>query len=352
MSMMPKPGLNLRRPAVRLSDGSLVDRQPFKSASGLPLVLRPHAKGVDLLGWIRDNQTQLQQDLLQYGGLLFRDFDLRGVQDFQAGLNAFGVKLMNYIEKATPRKQVDGQVYTSTIFPPEHVIALHNELSYVRQWPGRIAFFCEIAAETEGETPIADVRRVLAAIDTEVKEKFHRLGWMLVRNFGSGIGPSWQHSLAVESREEAEAYMQKSDTQWTWMEGDRLRTSQVRSSIRCHPQTGEELWFNHIAFWHPSSMTDEIRSSLTGDLGVENLPYNTFYGDGTQIPDEVVAHLRAAYDAETVKFRWQPGDLLLLDNMLVAHGRSRFTGERKILTAMGDEVRPASVLPGDRKSVV
>ncbi|MFZ6734085.1 TauD/TfdA family dioxygenase [Undibacterium sp. Ji42W] len=346
MNTMPKPGLNLRRPAVRLSDGSLVDKQGFANASGLPLVLRPHAKGVDLLGWIRDNQAQLQQDLLQYGGLLFRDFDMRGVQDFQAGLDAFGVQLMNYIEKATPRKQVNGQVYTSTIFPPEHVIALHNELSYVRQWPGRIAFFCEVAAETEGETPIADVRRVLAAIDTEVKEKFRRLGWMLVRNFGSGIGPSWQHSLAVESREEAQAYMQKSDTKWTWMEGDRLRTSQVRSSIRCHPQTGEELWFNHIAFWHPSSMTDEVRNSLTGDLGVENLPYNTFYGDGTVIPDEVVAHLRAAYDAATIKFRWQPGDLLLLDNMLVAHGRSRFTGERKILTAMGDEVRPTSVLPG------
>jgi alpha-ketoglutarate-dependent taurine dioxygenase len=79
---------------------------------------------------------------------------------------------------------------------------------------------------------------------------------------------------------------------------------------------------------------------------VENLPYNTFYGDGSEIPDEVIAHLMTAYDSQTVKFGWQAGDLLLLDNMLVAHGRSRFTGERKILTAMGDEIRPISVLPG------
>lgn len=345
MNMMPKSALNLRRPAVRLSDVSLVSRQDFASASGLPLLIRPQAKGVDLLGWIRENQTQLQQDLLQYGGLLLRDFELRTVQDFQAVLHAFGVDLMNYIEKATPRRQIDGQVYTSTIFPPEHVIALHNELSYVRQWPGRIAFFCEIPPITEGETPIADVRRVLARIDSEVKDKFRRLGWKLVRNFGSGIGPSWQHSLNVESREEAETYMRQADIAWEWMADDRLRTAQVRSCIRCHPKTGEELWFNHIAFWHPSSMSQEIRESLIADLGEDNLPYNTFYGDGSVIPDQIVAHLRAAYEAETVKFCWQTGDFLLLDNMLVAHGRSKFTGDRKILTAMGDEVRPASVLP-------
>ncbi|MDE2431082.1 MAG: TauD/TfdA family dioxygenase [Burkholderiales bacterium] len=343
---MPKPGLSLLRPAVRLTDTTLIRKEAFSSPSGLPLLMRPQVKGVDLMTWITENRAQLQADLLRYGGLLFRDFELHGVHDFQATLDALGIRLMNYIEKATPRTKVDGQVYTSTIFPPEHVIALHNELSYVRQWPGKIAFFCEQAPAIEGETPIADVRRVLAAIDTEIKEKFRRLGWMLVRNFGSGIGPSWQHSLAVESREEAEAYLQKSDTQWIWMDDDRLRTTQRRSSIRCHPQTGEELWFNHIAFWHTSSMSEEIRRSLTMDLGAENLPYSTFYGDGSEIPDDVVAHLRAAYDAETVKFRWQEGDLLVLDNMLTAHGRSKFTGTRKILTAMGDEVRPVSVVPG------
>lgn len=346
MNTLPKSSLKLRRPAVRLSDSQLIEQQPFPSNSGLPLVIRPLNKGLDLAAWLKDNRQQWQTALLQYGGLLFRDFDLHEVEDFQRALDAIDIKLMDYIEKATPRNKVDGQVYLSTLYPPEHVIALHNELSYVRQWPGKIAFFCQIAPETEGETPIADVRRVLAAIDPEVREKFRRLGWMLVRNFGSGIGPSWQHSFSVTDRQQAEAYLRRFEIDWTWLDGDRLRTRQTRSCIRRHPVTGEELWFNHIAFWHPSSMPEETRRSLIADLGEENLPYNTFYGDGSEIPAEVIAHVQAAYDAETVKFSWQVGDLMLLDNMLVAHGRSRFTGARRVLAAMGDGIYPESVSPG------
>lgn len=340
-----RPGFKLR-PAVKLSDNNLVEQQVFPGNTGLPLVITPKIKGVNLLDWIKEKKTQLESDLLNYGGLLFRDFNLQGVDDFQAALKAIGIQTMNYIEKATPRQQIEGQVYTSTIFPTDQIIALHNELSYVKQWPGRIAFFCEVAPTTEGETPIADVRRVLARIDPEVQDKFRKLGWLLIRNFGYGIGPSWQHSLSVTTQQEAEAYMRQSEIQWQWLGAERLRTCQVRSAIRRHPVSKAELWFNHIAFWHPSSMPEQVRQSLIDDLGWENLPYNTLYGDGSVIPDDVIAHLRAAYQAETVKFTWQAGDLLLLDNMLVAHGRSRFSGERRILTAMGDEIRPASVAPG------
>jgi alpha-ketoglutarate-dependent taurine dioxygenase len=46
--------------------------------------------------------------------------------------------------------------------------------------------------------------------------------------------------------------------------------------------------------------------------------------------------IRGAYDSETVKFDWQRGDLLLVDNMLVAHGREPFTGNRKVLVAMAE----------------
>jgi hypothetical protein len=71
-------------------------------------------------------------------------------------------------------------------------------------------------------------------------------------------------------------------------------------------------------------------------FGEENLAYNTYYGDGTPIDDSIIAEIREAYRQETILFPWQHGDLLMLDNMLVAHGRSPFVGPRKILVAMGD----------------
>ena len=48
--------------------------------------------------------------------------------------------------------------------------------------------------------------------------------------------------------------------------------------------------------------------------------------------------LREAYRRETVSFPWQKGDLLMLDNMLVAHGRAPFSGPRQILVGMAEPV--------------
>lgn len=67
------------------------------------------------------------------------------------------------------------------------------------------------------------------------------------------------------------------------------------------------------------------------------------YSNGSRIEDEVVEEIREAYRAETVVFGWQKGDVILLDNMLVAHGRSPYVGERKILTAMGEAHTGAKV---------
>ena len=68
------------------------------------------------------------------------------------------------------------------------------------------------------------------------------------------------------------------------------------------------------------------------------LPYSTRYGDGTPIPDDVAEHLRAAYAAEKTLFRWEKGDLMLLDNMSVAHAREPFEGDREVVVAMTDAI--------------
>jgi alpha-ketoglutarate-dependent taurine dioxygenase len=320
--------------AISLAQDQWVKTSVPAAEGELPLLIEPQLKSVDLLDWARNNGAFIKSSLLKHGGLFFRGFGLRDEGDFHRFLEAVDADLMYYTEGATPRTKVAGKIYTSTEFPSDQSIAPHNELNYVTTWPMKIWFFCVTAPEVGGETPMVDVRRVWNRLPEEVREPFLDKGWMLVRNFMEGFGLPWQASYRCETREEFEAYLEKADVQGEWINDKHLRTRQVRPAVARHGETGETCWFNHVAFWHVSSLEASVREIFLRDLGEDNLPYNTYYGDGSRIEDSVVEILREAYRQELVAIPWQEGDVMMLDNMLVAHGRHPFQGPRKILTAM------------------
>ncbi len=328
-------GQPMRR-AVSVSTEDLVRTELLASEGKLPLVLRPAVAGVDLAAWAEGHREQLTRQLLEHGGLLFRGFPLTQVEDFERTFRSIAGDLLEYKERSSPRHAVAGKVYTSTDYPPDQPIFLHNENSYQNAWPMRIAFFSFKCATRGGETPIADTRRIYERIDPAIRQKFAELRWTYVRNFGDGFGLPWTEVFQTEDRAQVEAHCAKNGIQVEWKDGDRLRTRAVRPAISRHPYSGERVWFNHATFFNVSSMAPGVREALLEEFPIEDLPTHTYYGDGSPIEPEVLDHLRACYDAETVKFLWEPGDLLMLDNMLAAHGRSPFVGERRVLVAMAD----------------
>ncbi|HEX8184573.1 MAG TPA: TauD/TfdA family dioxygenase, partial [Blastocatellia bacterium] len=263
-------------------------------------------------------------------------FHINSHDELDQFLTSISLPRMHYMEGATPRTELKEKVYTSTEYPAEQSIALHNELNYVITWPMKIFFACAIPAREGGATPIADVRKVYDLIDPDIRARFIDKGWMLLRNFGEGLSLPWQTSFRMSSKSEFTSYCRESRITCEWKDENRVRTRQVRPAVRRHPKTAEPVWFNHIAFWHISSLAPEVREMFLKEFKEDDLPYNTYYGDGTPIEDSVVEHIREAYDRATIAFPWQRGDLLMIDNMLVAHGRKPFTGERKVLTAMGE----------------
>jgi alpha-ketoglutarate-dependent taurine dioxygenase len=325
--------------AINLSQGELVELSYLRADETLPCLAQPAFDGVELSAWVKSHRGLIEETLHRDGAMLFRGFKLKGLDDFHEFIAATGVELMQYMESATPRTELKEKIYTSTEFPADQTIALHNELSTLNTFPLKVWFFCVQPAERDGATPIADVRKVFQRIRPEIREKFIEKGWLLIRNFGDGFGPTWQNSFHLSERDEAEDYFRRAGIEYKWMGGDRLRTIQVRSAVERHPQLGVQVWFNHVAFWHISSVEPKLRELFLKEFDEHQLPYNTFYGDGSPIEDAVVEELRQAYRQETVAFPWQTGDLLMLDNMLVAHGREPYRGERKILAAMGEAYR-------------
>ncbi|MBV9109185.1 MAG: TauD/TfdA family dioxygenase [Gemmatimonadetes bacterium] len=308
----------------------------------LPLVVEPvaeYAGTLKLHEWAADQIDWINANVLKYGGVLFRNFDAKNQEDFNRFLETLGVSLVTYNESSTPRTRLKGGLYTSTEFPNDQSIALHNELSTAATFPTKIWFFCDIPAAEGGQTPIADVRGVYRRLSPETRAKFEEKGWRLVRNYGDGFGLTWQQSFHTEDPAEVERYCREQAITWEWKDGDRLRTQQIRPAVLDHPATGERTWFNHIAFWHDSSLAPEVRELMRAEFEPEDMPYQTFYGDGSTIDDETAAELREAYLAERVIFDWYKGDLLMMDNVLAAHARQPYKGERRTLVAMSDPIR-------------
>jgi alpha-ketoglutarate-dependent taurine dioxygenase len=345
----PKTLPSVRRSAVVQSQQSLIKTSSLGAGSLLPLVVEPNVDEVDLIEWISHNRTLIHEQLRTNGGLLFRGFHLNSEHLFQQLITSLGISLMRYAEGATPRTQLSGLLYTSTEYPADQQIALHNELTYVTRWPGHILFCCVEPAQENGQTPIADVRRVLNTLSPSIINEFRQRGWMLVRNFGEGLSLPWQQSFHASTKEEVKAYCKQARIECEWRNDERLRTRQVRPAIVRHPETKEEVWFNHVAFWHVSSLEAGVREAMQKMFAEDELPYNTYYGDGGRIEDEVVEEIRQAYRAETVEFLWERGDVLLLDNILSAHGRREYVGARRVLAAMGDEVKLEDVAGSEWK---
>jgi alpha-ketoglutarate-dependent taurine dioxygenase len=328
-------GVTARR-AVSVSPADLVRMEPLDPTSGrdLPLLARPAVPGVSLAAWAAANRDDITAKLLHHGAILFRGFDVATPEAFEATVKAISGDLLEYKERSSPRHAVSGRVYTSTDYPPDQPIFLHNENSYQKTWPMRIFFYAYKPSPEGGATPIADVRRVYQRVDPEVRERFAAKKWMVVRNFGDGFGLPWQEVFQTSDRAEVEEHCRRSGIQFEWKDGNRLRTRAVRPAVSKHPQSGEMVWFNHATFFNVSTLTEPIREALLEEFGEEDLPAHSYYGDGTPIEPDVLDHLRACYEAETVAFPWQQNDLLMLDNMMVAHGRAPYKGERKILVGM------------------
>ena len=126
--------------------------------------------------------------------------------------------------------------------------------------------------------------------------------------------------------------------EFQWLDGNRLRTSCVRPAVVKHPVTGEMTWFNQAQHWHVSCLDQATCNALQSMFPADEMPRNCFYGDGSVIEDSVMAEICGVYKALEVCFPWHKGDVLLLDNMLTAHGRNAFAGERKLFVAMGEMI--------------
>jgi len=160
---------------------------------------------------------------------------------------------------------------------------------------------------------------------------------------------TWQDMFATEDKNIVEQKCREQNIQIEWLKNDAAKLTNPGRVVRIHPVTGERVWFNQIGTFHHSMSAEfaYIGRPWIGRLvrcyeflldhtprGSLPYPFGITYADGEPVPRKVVMEIRRAIWAETFSFPWQRGDLLLIDNFRMGHGRFPYRGERKILAAL------------------
>jgi alpha-ketoglutarate-dependent taurine dioxygenase len=321
----------------------------------LPLVITPQdarqpGSVSQLVEMLRQQRATLHGHLNHYGALLIRGFPINAAEDMEKVVAVFDDRSIDYVGGTTPRTRVLRNIFTSTEITRFYKIKLHNELAFQPNYPAKIYFYCQIPAQRGGETIIADCRAIIRDIDPAVLARFREQGVIYARVFQKRkawrefikkfvlvyFHLTWEQVFNTSDRASVEEECRRLQLPFAWRENGDLEVRNHAPAVIRHPDTNEELWFNHVTSLHFNPETLDWIVYLTRKLlyRERDLPTNVYYGNGDPIPH---ADLRSVYDAidrHTVAFPWQAGDLLVLDNRLVAHGRNPYRGPRRVLVAM------------------
>lgn len=336
--------------------GSVVSEILFPDQQFI-MSIRPENPEVNLFTWITEHEEFLADSILKYGGLRFSGFNLTPA-DFAKASNLIlpnDVSCESYVGGMSPRTQVKDELFLSTLLPKKAVLGQHHEMSYMSHSPSKILFYCETPPTSGGQTTICFNRQFMKKIDPAIPKRFADRKVKYVRNYiaQSAMGIAWQKSFNTDDRATVEDFCKQSGLTCEWRYGDRLRTWNVGQGMIVHPITKENLWYNHsymlnlASSSHPSQLSPCLRQFLPSmssqevenfkNTPLDEMPHNTFYGDGKPIELSILEEIHAVYESETRAFDWKKGDFMVLDNKLVSHGRNSYEGDqRRILAILKD----------------
>ncbi|WP_164764801.1 TauD/TfdA family dioxygenase [Streptomyces lydicus] len=316
-----------------------LEREP-----GKPPLLRAGATD-SAAHWAAERRDALRAVVAEHGAVLVRGLGMSDPAQVGAVLQGLDGAPLSEREAFAARQTYSEGVYSSSKWPPSQPMCMHHELSYTLEFPGLMLFACLSAPTSGGTTAVADSAAVLDALPPALTERFEREGWLLTRSYHPEIGATLDQAFGTGDRDAVERYCRAHAIEFTWQPDGGLRTRQRRSAVVRHPVSGRRCWFNQIAFLNAWTMAPEVRDYLIDEYGPDGLPFNTHYGNGDPLAEDVVQLLNEVYEVHTARRPWEAGDLLLVDNVRTAHSREPFEGPRDVVVALADPVRLADCSP-------
>jgi alpha-ketoglutarate-dependent taurine dioxygenase len=189
-----------------------------------------------------------------------------------------------------------------------------------------VILFCEVPPPSGGETPFVPSFRVTERALQEFPEMVEELDAKVLRytftalsknNANSMRGRGWEEAFATSDKAEAEKRARALGMDMEWLaDGGVPTVLGPRRLTRVFPRRkGRRMWFNTMVGMHGKEL-----SSAT-------------FADGSEIPADFVRRCGEIIEEESIQFRWEKGDVLILDNLATLHGRHPSLPPRRVLVA-------------------
>lgn len=290
--------------------------------------------------WASENIHSIKSLLLTSGAVLLRNFS-GNTDSFKKVGDLFSENSVRVAGQISPRKKVSEKITTSTELQKQLIIPQHHEMAYDVYPPSHVLFYCVTAPLQGGETPIGDAREFMKKLNPRIISEFEKKGVTYIRNFSP-------HSPLKGAEETFDAVGKKdilenardAQIKIDWVSDDHIRARQTRKGVRTHDITGDKVFFNDAALWHWTNVSNMMK--LYGDEVVNHYNLksekdkwvNSTYGDGSPILAEDAQEISELYNDSLIQSPYEEGDILILDNVLVSHGRNSFDSDRCILASI------------------
>ncbi|MBJ6136078.1 TauD/TfdA family dioxygenase [Marinobacter litoralis] len=318
---------------------------PRKKAPRYCLSSQPESLQAFLV-WASSHRNVLDKLIVTHGGVVLRGFPVRETDDFGALVELFPSFAGDYVGGLAPRTQIAGKVMEATRLDKNAKIRLHSEMAYMQNYPPRIAFFSKSTAHTGGETIIADTRELIGSLSPELREKLETLGVMTVRNFAAPSGRldesvphvdlrGWDLAFQTDERDEVTARCKERGLEPIWNKDGSLTVVNRTAAVVVHPQTEQKLYRSNLHIYRVDSNMQGLDPEIIRHLREnQERPSGTFLGDGQPLAEEEALQFTAHLDQKERAWSWKDGDVMILDNLQVWHGRNPFEGSRDVQVAM------------------
>ncbi|WP_394617104.1 TauD/TfdA family dioxygenase [Lentzea sp. JNUCC 0626] len=286
--------------------------------------------------WLSEVAADIAGHLPVHGAVLVHDLPIALPDDLARAREALGVAVHRPTEAFNHRTDFGNGVQAPISWPAERSICCFQECSYSTTFPSVVLTAC-ITPPESGQAHLSDTRRIPDHLPARLVDHVRAKGWAMSRVFHDGFGLSAQDAFFAADRAGLEKSLGALDIDYDWLPGGSLRTTRRRPGVVRHPVTGEECWFNQLVFLNSKSLDPGERLVMANAFG-EDLPMDTFFGDGSTLPEEDWTAIYRAYESTTTEVTWRRGDLLITDNVITAQGRSSFEGSHEFLVSLGGEI--------------